>query len=298
MQPNLFLKKLGFADDDRVVIFHADDLGMNQSGLSAFKDMIAVGPLSSGSVMVPCSWFPQMADYCRRHPEVDMGVHLTFTCEWDTYRWGPISTGDPASGLLDAEGYFYRTTADTQAYADVGAAQRELEAQIERALAAGIDVTHLDSHMGAVFHPKFLLAYVQAAQKYKLPLMMVRLDEELLRRRGIDAETTALVLQLIRQLEANDFPIIDHIGMMPLDQHKNRVEQLKQAIDALEPGLTHFVIHPSKRTPEIQAIAPDWRSRFADYKSFTHEEIREYVAQSSVHVMSYRTLRAEMRQTA
>ena len=102
-------------------------------------------------------------------------------------------------------------------------------------------------------------------------------------------------MQLVQQLETQGAPIIDHIQMMPLDQHKDRVEQLKQAIDALQPGLTHFVVHPSKRTPEIQAIAPDWRSRFADYQSFIHEETRKHVAQAGVQVIGYRTLRDEMR---
>jgi hypothetical protein len=101
MDPNPVLRKLGFADDDRVVIIHADDIGMCQATMSAFADLVDFGLISSGAVMVPCPWFPQAAAYCRQHPLVDLGVHLTLTSEWDGYRWGPVSTRDPASGLID-----------------------------------------------------------------------------------------------------------------------------------------------------------------------------------------------------
>ena len=131
MPINPFLKKMGFADDDRVVIFHADDIGMCRSANVAYQELIEAGPLSSGSVMVPCPWFPAAADYCRRHPQADMGVHLTLTCEWDGYRWGPLSTGDPASGLLDDEGYFDRSTAEAQDHAQPEAVTLEIKAQVE-----------------------------------------------------------------------------------------------------------------------------------------------------------------------
>ena len=108
MARNPILHHLGFADEQRVVILHADDLGMCQATVQAFAAIVASGLACSGSVMTPCPAFPQMAAYCRAHPDVDMGVHLTLTSEYATYRWGPLSTSDPASGLLDAAGYLPR----------------------------------------------------------------------------------------------------------------------------------------------------------------------------------------------
>ena len=117
MKANPVLRKLGLAESDRVAIIHTDDIGMCQASLAAFADLAGFGLVSSGATMVPCAWFPALADYCRRHPGVDMGVHTDLTCEWDTYRWGPLSTRDPASGLLDDEGYFHRRSEDVQAHA-------------------------------------------------------------------------------------------------------------------------------------------------------------------------------------
>jgi predicted glycoside hydrolase/deacetylase ChbG (UPF0249 family) len=155
MDPNPLLRALGFAETDRVAIVHADDIGMCQASVAAFAELADAGLVTSGAVMMPCGWAPAAAAWARAHPATDIGVHLTLTSEWDAYRWGPLSTRDPASGLLDADGYFPRTTAAVQA-ADPEAATRELEAQVARALAAGIDVTHVDTHMGAVNHPRLI----------------------------------------------------------------------------------------------------------------------------------------------
>src|SRR5205085_9877813 len=125
---------------------------MCQATLPAFSNLAEAGLVSSGSVMVPCPWFPEVADFCRRHPSVDIGVHLTLTSEWDGYRWGPISKCDRASGLIDDEGYLHRNQ-NAWTSIDRPAARAEIEAQVDRALAAGIDVTHVDTHMCACLHP-------------------------------------------------------------------------------------------------------------------------------------------------
>ena len=103
MKPNPALKKLGFSENERLVIIHVDDIGMCQASVAAFADLWDFGLVSSGAVMVPCPWFLEAAKYASQHPQADLGVHLTLNCEWDTYRWGPLSTCDPQTGLLDAQ---------------------------------------------------------------------------------------------------------------------------------------------------------------------------------------------------
>ncbi len=178
VQPNPILKKLGFTQQDRLAIIHADDLGMCHASLVAGAELFEYGLVSSGAVMVPCPWFPAVADYARSHPKADLGIHLTLNSEWQNYRWGPLSSRDPQSGLLDEQGYFHRQAHQTQELADPQAVQIEMAAQMERALAAGIRPTHADTHMGTVAHPKFMLGYIQLALQYGVPAMMLRLDEE------------------------------------------------------------------------------------------------------------------------
>ena len=295
MNPNPVLRKLGLADDDRAVIIHTDDIGMCQASLAAFADLVDFGLISSGATMVPCPWFPQVATYCRAHPSVDLGVHLTLTCEWDTYRWGPISTRDPASGMIDEEGYFYRQSEPVQEHGDPAAIQIELLAQVERALKAGIDVTHVDTHMGTVMHQKFIPAYLQVAAQYRLPPMLPRLDQAGQHEMGLDAEAAAFAARMMQELEAQGVPMFDHMAMMPLDEPAHRVETAKRLFDALPPGLSYFILHPAMDTPELRAIAPDWPNRVADYEAFTSPELHDYVKGSGIHVIGYRVLRDLMR---
>jgi predicted glycoside hydrolase/deacetylase ChbG (UPF0249 family) len=296
MLPNPTLRKLGFADDARVAIIHADDIGMCQATLTAFADLLDFGLVSCGAAMAPCPWFPSVAAYAAVHPGADIGVHLTLNCEYSTYRWGPVSTRDQASGLIDADGCFFRLPDDTQRHADPTVVRAELEAQVAHALQAGIDVSHVDTHMGTVAHRRFSAGYVEVALTHRLPLMIMRYDEAGWRARGLDAETAAMSAAMVEQLEASGVPLVDDIVGMPLDAPEERIARAKVLFDALAPGITHFVLHPAADTPELRAIATgDWPSRVGDYRTFMSEELRSYVQQSGVQVIGYRVLRDLMR---
>ena len=289
--PNPVLKKLGLSNSDRVAIIHTDDIGMCQASVEAFADLNEVGIISSGAVMVPCPWFLLAAEYARAHTQIDLGVHLTLTSEWKTYRWGPLSTRDPVSGMLDEEGCFHHTSEKVQEHADPAAVELELTAQVEHAVLAGLQPTHLDTHMGTVAHPKFMSSYLMVAMKSHLPLMIFRLDEAGWRAIGLDAEFAQEAAAFVQQLEGSGMPLLDWLGGMHLDSVENRLERTKQAFSELQPGITHFIIHPSKDTPELRAITPDWRCRVADYQNFMNDEIRQHIQKIGVQVIGYKALK-------
>ena len=122
----------------RAVIPHVDDLGMCHGANRAFLDLARRGLVSCGSVMVPCPWFRGIAEAGAADPSLDLGVHLTLTSEWEHYRWRPVSTASRASGLIDPDGYLWRDVASLRRHMVPEAAEAELRAQIEAALAAGI----------------------------------------------------------------------------------------------------------------------------------------------------------------
>lgn len=295
---NPALKRLGFGERDRVVIIHADDVGMCQASVQAFLDLVDFGLVSSGAAMVPCPWFPLLAQECRRRqgPPPDLGVHLTLTSEWDGYRWGPISTRDVASGLLDGEGYFHRRQEDVQEQAQPGAVQAELEAQLARAVAAGLDVTHIDTHMGAVAHLKFVEGYARLALEQRLPALFLRLDEAGWRELGLDAATVAFAMQFMDRLEEQGVPLLDNLASLPLvEEPGDRIAAARAALEALPPGLSHLIIHPAIDSPELRAMTASWRSRVADYRAFTSDELARWVKDSGIQVIGYRPLRDLMR---
>ncbi|MCD4753370.1 MAG: polysaccharide deacetylase family protein [Anaerolineaceae bacterium] len=293
MHLNPMLKKLGLNDDDRVVIIHTDDIGMCQSSVAAFADLWEDGGISSGAIMIPCAWAPAAAAYAREHPEADLGVHLTLTSEWDTYRWGPISSRKPESGMMDAEGFFPRTCDEVQQNGDPAFVKVEIAAQVERAISWGILPTHVDTHMGSIAHPKYMMDYVQVAQANKLPPMIFRLDRDGWKNAHpqITDELAVQAEQMVLQLEEAGLPMLDNIKWLDLDvDPTTRLEQAKSVFDNLPVGITHFIIHPSKETPELKAITDDWRCRVADYQLFMGKEVRSYLKEIGVHIIGYRAL--------
>jgi chitin disaccharide deacetylase len=296
MTPNPVLRKLGLADDDRAVIIHMDDVGSCQAANGAYTDLVDFGLISSASVMVPCPWFPQAAAFCRTNPNVDMGVHLTLTSEWDAYRWGPISTRDPASGLLDEEGYFYRFQPQAQEHATPEAVYVELKSQIDRALAAGIDVTHIDNHMGTLVHAKLAPIYAHVALEYRLPpSIILRGTEENLRKFGVSAELAQQMVTVAEDLENQGVPLLDNIAGMPLDIPEDRLETAKQIFAGLPVGITHLVLHPCQDSPELRASMPDWQNRVGDYEVYQQEELRQFIREQGIHIIGNRALRDLMR---
>src|SRR5689334_6758144 len=202
---------LGLAPDERALILHADDVGMCQASIPAFLELVESGGISSASVMVPCAWFSEVARYCRSNPSVDMGVHLTLTSEWSGLRWAPISTVDPQSGLMDETGYFHSRRQQALDNARPQSVSVEMRAQLTRARASGIDVSHLDAHMFTAMRPPFRELYLNLGVEEGLPTL----------------------------------DIADHVAMLPSGNPRDREKQFRAAVDAMPPGLTHLLIHPS-----------------------------------------------------
>ena len=295
MTPNPYLKKLGYSDNDRLVIIHTDDIGMCHASVQAFKDLWEFGTITSGAVMVPCPWFPAVVQMCRENPEIDMGVHATLNAEWESYRWGPVSTREPDSGLLDADGYFNQWHQAVYDNAKPEAVAVEVNAQIERALAAGIDVTHVDSHMGTIMNPRFIQSYIQAAASRLLPNMLPRLDAEGIGLMGAGEEERIAYATIMQQLETMGVPMVNGILGMPLEHGEDHIGVAKRLLSAVPVGITHFILHPSIDTAELRAIAPDWQARVANYNAFMSDKLKTFIESEDIKLIGYRQLRDAMR---
>jgi predicted glycoside hydrolase/deacetylase ChbG (UPF0249 family) len=228
---------------------------------------------------------------------MDMGVHITLNAEWDSYRWGPLSTRDPASGLLDGDGYFHQWQDAVYQNAKPEAVEKEVNAQINQALAAGIDVTHVDSHMGTVMSPLFIQAYIQAAASRLLPSMLPRTDAKGLEMMGASADELQVYEPIMQQLESLGVPMLNGLLSMPLNE-PNAQSQMKMAKDLLgnlPEGITHFVLHPAIDTVELRSIAPDWQSRVANYEVFMSDELKQFIESEDIKLVGYRQIREAMR---
>ncbi len=292
MNPNPLLKKLGFSNNDRVVIIHADDLGMCQSTISACEELFEMSGISSAAIMVPCPWFLSAAKLQRDVENVDMGVHITLTSEWKEYRWRPISTIDFESGLFDTQGYFHKSSKEVQNNGNPVFVRDEINAQINLAMSEGIVPTHIDTHMGAVAHPKFMFDYINSGLSRKIPPMLFRLKKEEWMNIGLDESSATIVEMFLLSLEEQGVPLLDHLRSIPLEIPDNRLEQAKDIFKALTPGITHFIIHPAIETLELKAITPDWMSRVGDYQLFREEEIHDYLKNIGIYVIGYQEVKS------
>ena len=150
-QTKTIAERLGYPADAKLLVIHADDLAVAHSVDAASFDALDKGGVTSASIMVPCPWLIEVAAYAKDHPNVDLGLHLTLTSEWKNYRWGPVESKDKVASLLDSSGYLWPETGPAVQNLKVEEAEREIRAQVDRAIATGIHPTHLDSHMGCSF---------------------------------------------------------------------------------------------------------------------------------------------------
>jgi len=297
MSSNPFLQKLGFSATDRLVIIHTDDIGMCHASVQAFRDLWAFSTITSGATMVPCPWFPAVAQMCRENPEIDMGVHATLNAEWESYRWGPVSTRESDSGLMDDAGYFHQWHQAVYDQAKPEEVEKEINAQIERAVAAGINITHVDSHMGTIMSPLFIQSYIQAASSRLLPSMLPRLNAKGIEMMGVGEPERMLYLPIMQMLESMGVPMLDGLLSMPLHEpnESTQMETAEELLGSLPEGITHFVLHPSIDTPELRAIAADWESRVANYNVFMSDRLKKFIESEDFKLIGYRHIRDVMR---
>ena len=274
-------ERLGYPADSKLLIIHADDLAVAHSVNSASFDAVDKNAVTSASIMVPCPWLTEVADYARSHPDADLGLHLTLTSEWKTYRWGSVAPSDKVPGLLGPDGTLWSDTPSVGQHAKPDEAEREIRAQIERALAVGIHPTHLDTHMGSVLAtPEIFAVYVKLAHEFHLPFLAVRIP-------GADRLLAALSQQDI---------ILDSLVMASPTVHADQWQEFYlNAVRDLKPGLNEMIVHLGHDDAELQAITVDhpdygsaWRQR--DYNVITSPEFKQALQDHHVILVKWKDL--------
>src|SRR2546421_3346005 len=278
------LERLGYPPDAKLLIVHADDLGMAHSVDAATEKALDTGLVTSGSIMVPCPWFPEIADYARTHADADLGLHLTLTSEWKFYRWGPVTAKDRVASLLNAEGFLYPTESEAAAHADPREVEAEVRAQVERARAFGVRPTHLDSHMGTLYQSRALFeVLLRVAHDNHLPALISR-------------EWFTERAPYLSSLLAPDDIVLDHIVTIePSVTPERWADFYTDAVKGLKPGVAQFVIHLAYDDEEMRAATvehPGWGAawRRRDFDFFTGGRFRQLLKENNVRLITWREL--------
>lgn len=280
------------------LVIHADDLGMSHGANAAFVELSKLGVCTSGSIMVPCPWFPEIRDIATADPSLDLGVHLTLTSEMKTCRWRPLTKPSPSAGLTDSSGYFHADVASLRRTAVPEAVEAELRAQIDQALASGIDVTHFDDHAGAVLAPEFMDVYIRLGIDYRLPILLtnslttyggihnlVGVDDNPYRAKAAAAKKSG-------------FRIFDRIIETPWHPSSSPEKTYKSLIGEIADGLTFMAMHFTV-PGDVQYFDTGFHQiRTGEYALFKSPAFRSWLKAQDLDLIGMRGLRDEYREMA
>lgn len=268
-------QKLGYPANAKLLILHADDLGVAHSVNAASLEALGKGAISSASFMIPTPWISEVAEYARAHPDADLGIHLTVTSEWDTYRWGSVLSKDQVPSLLDSSGTLSRDGSNIAKSPKPAEIEMELRAQLDRARVLGIRTTHADSHMGILFTaPELFAVYMKVARDYRIPFMVQRGDP---------------------RLSASDAAIDTLIQAFPDITAEKWKQFYLDAIRNLKPGVSEIIVHLGHDDAELKAVMVNhepwgaaWRQR--DYDVVMSPEFKKALKDNNVILVKWKDL--------
>src|SRR5580698_3491637 len=330
-QTKTYAEKLGWPKGARVLILHVDDAGMSHESDEGVEMALGEGVSTSTSVMMPCPWVPEIVKYIKEHPNTDAGLHLTLTAEWDYYRWGPLAGKAAVPGLTDKQGDLYPSVEAVYFHATPEEVDKEIRAQLDRALSMGFKPTHLDSHMGTLFAKEaFLQKYLQLGIEKQIPVMFPGGDDlfyrseakaakiEALKQQGKYKEGMAIpedpalakAREVGEMLWKNGLPVLDDLHNssydwnMPDVNHKSDAEIQKwytdhyiESFSRLSPGLTMVIMHCTMPSPNFKYISDTGNKRKGDLLAMMDPRLKDYLQKNGFILTTWREV-MERRQKA
>lgn len=285
-----YAEKLGWPKGSKVVVIHVDDVGMSHSSnLGAIKAMTE-GVATSCSIMMPCSWVPEYAHYLVKNPTADAGLHLTMTSEWKEYRWGPLAGKSAVPGMVDAEGCMWPSVMAVNLNASADEVETEIRAQVDRAITMGITPTHLDSHMGTLFSPKFVDRYIKVGIEKQIPIMFPGGHLQYI---GNAAPVTPEYIRAkAQQVWDAGLPVLDDImndsyGWKPEEKEDKYIQVFKE----MKPGVTYVICHASDPTCEFPIITDSGPTRKGDLDALTGTRVKQAIQDEKIILTTMRELK-------
>jgi predicted glycoside hydrolase/deacetylase ChbG (UPF0249 family) len=275
--PATWAERLGYPAGKKVIMLHADDAGMCEEANIATKQYLLDGHIQSAAAMPPCEYFEDMIEWAKEHPDIDVGLHLTLTSEWKTYRWPSVAPVEEVPGLIDEEGKLWRSVEAVVRHATVEEVAKEVRAQIEKSLEMGYRPDHIDTHMGTLYgSPEFAKAYLEIAMEYGIPA------------NAIDMSDSAVVAyyrqvgypitdELIEFMDAYTLPKVDNFTSAPnAKTYEEKVQAFKDLIKSLRPGLTEIIFHPSVPSENLKSITGSWQQRNWEAEMFADPDMIQF----------------------
>jgi chitin disaccharide deacetylase len=275
-------EKLGFPKDKKVLLLHADDLGMCPEANEAGKKMLANDEIQSGAIMVPCPSADEFIEWAKNNTNEDVGIHLTLTSEWKDYRWDTVAPTADVPGLIDSDGFMWRDVMSVVINATPEEVEKEICAQIDKAISAGVQPGHIDTHMGTLYGSvEFAKVYMKVAMKYNIPAMVIEFTGDVLKR--FRAQGYPITDDMVSFSSSYTLPKLDDFHAAP---EKKTYEEKKQAffelVKSLKPGITEIIFHPSIETDNLKSITNSWQQRVWESQMFRDPDVVQFFKDEGV----------------
>lgn len=276
-------EKLGFPAGSKVIILHADDAGMSEGANIATAHYLKNNYIQSAAIMAPCPAADEFIQWAIDHPDADVGMHLTHTSEWKTYRWGPVSDPAEVPGLIDPEGMLWPEVFNVVMSASADEVEKEIRAQIEKAISMGYKPKHIDTHMGTLYgHPEYVERFFKVAVEYGIPANAIDLSDpevvDKFKKQGYPINEDVIEL-----MEQYPLPKLDNFTSAPnAKSYEEKVENFKGLIKSLPAGLTEIIFHPSVDSEELRSITNSWQQRVWEAKMFSDPELISFFEEEEI----------------
>lgn len=287
-QAATFAERLGWKADDVVLIAHVDDVGMSHSSNLGMIETLEKGIATSFSVMMPCPWVVEVLQYVKKHPEVDCGLHLTMTSEWEVYRWGPLAGKPAVPGLVDEHGCLWRDVRSVASHATPDEIETEIRAQIERAERMGLPITHLDSHMGTLFARRdYFERFLKIGLEKKIPILAI--GGHMTYASVENPEAVAELRPRAEQIWKMGLPVLDDLHTASYGwPAAEKTARFAKLLEELKPGITEVLFHASIPTDDFPLITSSSESRHADTRALTAPEVKEVVKRRGIILTTWK----------
>jgi len=281
--PANWAERLGYPEGKKVIMLHADDIGMSPEANIAAKEMLLAGDIQSAAAMPPCPNFEEIIAWAIAHPEIDLGLHLALTSEWKTWRWPSVSPAEEVPGLIDEEGMLWRSVEEVVAHASAEEVAIEIRAQIEKSLSLGYRPDHIDTHMGTLYgDPKYAIAYLTIAMEYGIPANAIDLSNpevvQAFRQKGYPISD-----EVVDFMATYTLPKLDFFTSAPkADTYEEKKAAFKALISSLRPGLTEIIFHPSVDTEQLKTITGSWQQRVWEAEMFADPDMKKFFEEEGI----------------
>jgi len=288
---NTNAKKLGFPSGTKVLLMHCDDAGMCDEANIAVKNYFTTGNIKSAAVMVPCPAAEAIISWAKTQESPDLGVHLTLTSEWKTWRWGPVADTLKVPGLIDPEGKMWHDVPDVLMHATAEEVETEVRAQIDKVLGMGFKPTHIDTHMGTLYGSvDYLKVFLKIAEEYNLPANAIDLSDPAIAE-NFRKEGYPITVEVVDLLNEYPLPKLDNFSSVPNGKtYEEKRDNFFALVSSLKPGLTEIIFHPSVETDNLKTITGSWQQRVWEAELFSDPVVKKYFEDNGIILTTWREI--------